>query len=1404
MQTLRANHLSATNERTGKSHFAACSLAVFLFLLASIGLAGCAGYTSAASNTNAGNSVGNSGGGTLTASPSSIAFGNVNVGSAATQSVTVTNTGTGTVNISGATVSGGVFTVIGGNPSNSLAPGQTATVQLQFAPTSMNSASGALTVASDASNPTLAVSLSGTGLQAVPAFSATSLNFNNVTVGQTSTQNVTLSNTGNMNLSVSAATVAGAGFNISGLALPATIAPNSATTFSVQFAPQSTSGASGSIQFTDNASNSPQTITLTGSAVVAGSTLGANPGSFNFGNVQVGSSSTQAITLTNSGNAAITIGSVAPSGAGFSATGMSAGQSIAAGATATFSAVFAPSAAGAASGTVTIASTATNSPLVIALSGTGIQAALTASPSSINFGSILVGSTASVNVTLTNSGTASLSISGASAGGTGFSMSALSAQTLAPGATATFTATFAPTTAGGATGSISIASTAPGSPLAIALSGGGTATQPQLSIAPSSVAFGNVNVGSNATQTVTLTNTGNATLNITAATSGGAGYTMNLQPTSIGAGANTTFTVTFTPSAGGSASGNISITSNAPASPATIALSGTGIQAQVAATPSSVAFGTVTVGNTNSQAITLKNNGNTTLTFSQISVTGSGFGQTGLSTSTTIAAGASATFNATFNPSSTGSATGSITLATNGTPSSLAIGLSGTGQTGLSAPTITSATAASGIVGTAFSYQISATNSPTSYAATGLPAGLSVNTSTGLISGTPTAAATSTVTMSATNSAGTGNATLTLTISVPAPVITSATTASGIAGSAFSYQITATNSPTSYGATGLPAGLVINTTTGVVSGTPTATGTSSVTLGATNSGGTGNATLTLTIAIAKPTITSATSASATVGAAFSYQITATNSPTSYGATGLPAGLSINTGTGAISGTPTAAGTSTVTLSATNSTGTGNATLTLTISAPAPVITSATTSSGTVGAVFSYQITATNSPTSYGATGLPAGLSINTSTGAISGTPATTGTSTVTLSATNSTGTGNATLTITIASGAQLSISPSPVAFGNVNVGSNSSKTVTLTNTGGATLNITAAGITGAGYTMTLQPISINAGANTTFTVTFAPTTGGSASGSISITSNAPGSPATIALSGTGLQAQISATPSSVAFGTVTEGITNSVPITLKNGGNTTLTFSQISVTGAGFGQTGLSTSTAIAAGGSTTFNATFDPTSATTVSGSITLTTNGTPSPLVIGLSGTGQAQTLLLGASPTSLAFGNVLNQSSSQLTTSVTNNGNSNVTISSVTAGGTGFAASGILGGTVLTPGQSATLTVTFAPISGGSVSGSVIIASNATNSPATVGLSGTGMHSVVLTWAASPTSGVTYNVFRGTTSGGETTTPVNTSPITLLTFTDTNVTPGGTYYYTVEAVDSAGSSAPSNEASAAIPNP
>jgi hypothetical protein len=249
-------------------------------------------------------------------------------------------------------------------------------------------------------------------------------------------------------------------------------------------------------------------------------------------------------------------------------------------------------------------------------------------------------------------------------------------------------------------------------------------------------------------------------------------------------------------------------------------------------------------------------------------------------------------------------------------------------------------------------------------------------------------------------------------LAVAPPVITSASSANAIAGESLSYQITATNSPLSFGASGLPPGLAVNTASGLISGTPSATGTFNATITATNSKGTASASLALTVTAVPPVITSGNSASGIAGSAFSYQITASNLPASFGASGLPSGLLVNSTSGLISGTPSAAGVSTVTLSATNSAGTSAAHLTLTVTG-VPVISSPTTATGTAGTAFSYQITATNSPTNFGASGLPTGLTINSTSGLISGTPSAPGIFTVALTAMNGSGTGSASLVLTI-------------------------------------------------------------------------------------------------------------------------------------------------------------------------------------------------------------------------------------------------------------------------------------------------------------------------------------------------------------------------------------------------------
>jgi fibronectin type 3 domain-containing protein len=129
------------------------------------------------------------------------------------------------------------------------------------------------------------------------------------------------------------------------------------------------------------------------------------------------------------------------------------------------------------------------------------------------------------------------------------------------------------------------------------------------------------------------------------------------------------------------------------------------------------------------------------------------------------------------------------------------------------------------------------------------------------------------------------------------------------------------------------------------------------------------------------------------------------------------------------------------------------------------------------------------------------------------------------------------------------------------------------------------------------------------------------------------------------------------------------------------------------------------------------------------------------------------------------------------------------------------------MLTPNQSVTVTVQFAPAAAGAVNGAVTISSDATNSPATIGLSGTGIsttpHTVSLAWTASTSSVSGYNVYRGTTPSGPYPTKLNPSLVGSVQFTDNTVAAGQTYYYVVTAVDSSDvESTFSNQATAIIP--
>ena len=599
-----------------------------------------------------------------------------------------------------------------------------------------------------------------------------------------------------------------------------------------------------------------------------------------------------------------------------------------------------------------------------------------------------------------------------------------------------------------------------------------------------------------------------------------------------------------------------------------------------------------------------------------------------------------------------------------------------------------------------------------------------------------------------TNASGTifSNA-VTLTVTTAAPIITnSPLTAAGTVGTAFSFTITASSSPTSYSASPLPPGVTVNTATGAITGTPSTAGSTSVLLGATNATGTGNATLTITVAAAgvAPVITnSPLTAAGTVGTPFNFTITATGTPISYSATPLPAGVTINTATGVLSGTPTAVGTTSVLLGATNATGTGNATLTITVAAAgvAPIITnSPLTAAGTVGTPFSFTITATGTPTSYSATPLPAGVVINTTTGALTGTPTAVGSTSVLLGATNATGTGNATLTITVAAaGVAPVITNSPLTAAGT-VGTPFSFTITATGTPTsysasplpAGLSIVAAtgAITGTptavGTTSVLLGATNATGTgNATLTITVA------AAGVAPVITNSPltaagtvGTPFSFAITATGTPTSYSATP--LPAGLVRNAATGVITGTPTAVGVTAVTLGATN----SFGTGSATLTITIAAAGVAPVITNSPLTAAGTVGTpfSFTITATGTPA-----------------SYSATPLPAGVVVNTTTGALTGTPTAGGSTSVLLGATNATGTG----------------SATLTVTIAALpSAPSINNSPLTAAGTVGTPFSFAITATG---APVSFAASPLpAGLTFNATTGFITGTPTT--VGTTSVQL----------------------------------------
>jgi hypothetical protein len=409
----------------------------------------------------------------LACAPTNLQFGTIVVGHTETLLVTVTNNGPTSVTITAITVSNAEFTTSSLNLPLVLLAGQSADLSVSFTPTAIGHAGGTIKFSSNASNASLQLEVEGAGVSSEPVTaSPTIASFGQVAIGSSSTVPVVLTNARSWNVTLSALQITGVGFSMSGPTFPLTLSAGQSVTLNVAFAPQSVGTTGGSLLV----SGPGLAVPLTGTGAAPGQ-LTANPGSLTFANVQVGSSTSLSETVTNTEASTVTISQANLTGAVFSISGLSLPVRLTPNQSVTFTATFKPTAAGTTSGSLSIVSNASNSPLNIALSGTGTAAGqLAVTPTSLSFGSVVVGSNSSLNGTLTARG-ASVTINSASLNNGEFVLSGISLPaTLTASQSATFAVTFTPQASGATSASLSFSSNASNSPATQTMTGTGTAS----------------------------------------------------------------------------------------------------------------------------------------------------------------------------------------------------------------------------------------------------------------------------------------------------------------------------------------------------------------------------------------------------------------------------------------------------------------------------------------------------------------------------------------------------------------------------------------------------------------------------------------------------------------------------------------------------------------------------------------------------------------------------------------------------------------------------------------------------------------------------------------------------------------------------------------------------------------
>jgi len=484
----------------------------------------------------------------------------------------------------------------------------------------------------------------------VLGISANNLIFGAVPVNSAVTHPLVLSSTGTMPVTISAASLTGTGFAITGEGLPVTLAPGQTTTLSVQFDPGAAGAETGQLSLNSNSSNGTSMVVgLSGTGVPGLTALSCTSGSI------IGSG-TDSCTVTL--NAAAASGGFAVSLASSNSLVTVPGSvTVAAGAT---SASFTASASPVSSlEAATLTASAGGAPETFTLQLNSAIATLSLSTSSMDFGDVALSSPTTETLTLSSTGNAAVTVSAVSVSGAGFAASGASFPlTLNPNQAATLTLQFDPTVTGSTTGALTVSSnSADGASKKVGLLGRGVPKLTQLSCAPTTM----TGAGTDNCTVVTNAAVPSGSLNVSLASSNSA-VTVPASVT-IAAGATS-----------GSFSASVSAVNVAQAVTVSASAAGvtetTGVQLDAAAislsvSSSSLSFGNVNVNTATTQTLTLSSSGTSAVTVSAATVSGTGFTVSGVTFPITLTGNQTATLTVQFDPTTAGAATGQLTLTSN-------------------------------------------------------------------------------------------------------------------------------------------------------------------------------------------------------------------------------------------------------------------------------------------------------------------------------------------------------------------------------------------------------------------------------------------------------------------------------------------------------------------------------------------------------------------------------------------------------------------------------------------------------------------------------------------------------------------------------------------------------------------